>query len=99
MKFGKRLKNQIQETLPEWRDKFLSYKDMKKLVRLISSGPSTSEELPDSGKAEAEFIYLLNSEIDKFNSFFVEQEEDFIIRHRVSHAISFCGFSVFDEIR
>ncbi|GMI98297.1 ARABIDOPSIS THALIANA SPX DOMAIN GENE 3, SPX domain gene 3 [Hibiscus trionum] len=79
MKFGKRLKQQIEETLPAWRDKFLSYKELKKLVRLISS-----VESPEYGKvdAEAEFVYLLNNEIDKFNAFFVEQEEDFIIRHK-----------------
>ncbi|GMI66936.1 ARABIDOPSIS THALIANA SPX DOMAIN GENE 3, SPX domain gene 3 [Hibiscus trionum] len=79
MKFGKRLKQQIEETLPAWRDKFLSYKELKKLVRLISSA-----ECPEYGKADAgvEFMYLLNNEIDKFNAFFMEQEEDFIIRHK-----------------
>ncbi|KAK8479061.1 hypothetical protein V6N13_020992 [Hibiscus sabdariffa] len=79
MKFGKRLKQQIEETLPAWRDKFLSYKELKKLVRLISSAES-----PEFGKADAgaEFMYLLNNEIDKFNAFFMEQEEDFIIRHK-----------------
>ena len=81
MKFGKRLKHQIQETLPAWRDNFLSYKELKKLVRLISSAPPLSTEY---GKAEAEFVYLLNNEIDKFNVFFMEQEEDFIIRHKVN---------------
>ncbi|KAJ8534772.1 hypothetical protein K7X08_016500 [Anisodus acutangulus] len=72
MKFGKRLKQHVEETLPGWGDKFLSYKDLKKLVRLISSAPAE----------EGEFVYLLNSEIDKFNAFFVEQEEDFVIRHK-----------------
>ncbi|XVE74053.1 hypothetical protein DITRI_Ditri11bG0167900 [Diplodiscus trichospermus] len=82
MKFGKRLKQQIQETLPTWRDKFLSYKELKKLVRLISSAPPLSAESLEYGKAEAEFVYFLNNEIDKFNAFFMEQEEDFIIRHK-----------------
>jgi SPX domain protein involved in polyphosphate accumulation len=84
MKFGKRLKQQIDDTLPEWRDKFLSYKELKKLVRLISSAPLyLNRSNNDSyGKAEAEFVELLNNEIHKFNMFFVEQEEDFIIRHR-----------------
>ncbi|XP_050236231.1 SPX domain-containing protein 3 [Mercurialis annua] len=82
MKFGKRLKQHIQETLPDWRDKFLSYKDLKKLVRLISSAPLLSNESTEYGKVEAEFVYLLNSEIDKFNAFFMEQEEDFIIRNK-----------------
>ncbi|XP_071722580.1 SPX domain-containing protein 3-like, partial [Rutidosis leptorrhynchoides] len=80
MKFGKRLKQQIQETLPEWRDKFLSYKELKKLVRLISLAPLLMNQY--GTKAESEFVELLNNEIDKFNAFFVEQEEDFIIRHR-----------------
>ncbi|KDP28799.1 hypothetical protein JCGZ_14570 [Jatropha curcas] len=83
MKFGKRLKQQIQETLPDWRDKYLSYKELKKLVRLISSAPPLSSGSIEYGKAEAEFVYLLNNEIDKFNVFFMEQEEDFIIRHKI----------------
>ncbi|XP_076885855.1 SPX domain-containing protein 3-like isoform X2 [Bidens hawaiensis] len=75
MKFGKRLKQHVEETLPGWRDMYLNYKDLKKLVRLISSSL-------ECGKSEAEFVYLLNNEIDKFNVFFMEQEEDFIIRHK-----------------
>ncbi|KAF5816742.1 putative SPX domain-containing protein [Helianthus annuus] len=70
MKFGKRLKQHVQETLPGWRDMYLNYKGLKKLVRLISSS------------SEDEFVYLLDNELDKFNSFFIEQEEDFIIRHK-----------------
>ncbi|ONK67200.1 uncharacterized protein A4U43_C06F17470 [Asparagus officinalis] len=38
MKFEKSLSNQIEETLPEWRDKFLSYKDLKKKLKLIAAG-------------------------------------------------------------
>ncbi|XP_047334565.1 SPX domain-containing protein 3 [Impatiens glandulifera] len=83
MKFGKTLKQQKQETLPDWRDKFLSYKDLKKLVKLMSSAPHILTGSSDQYvKAEADFIYLLNTEIDKFNSFFMEQEEDFVIRHK-----------------
>ncbi|CAA3000019.1 SPX domain-containing 3-like [Olea europaea subsp. europaea] len=72
MKFGKRLKRQIEQSLPDWRDKFLTYKELKKLVRLISSAP----------KANKDFMYCLNNEIEKFNAFFMEQEEDFIIRNK-----------------
>lgn len=79
MKFGKRLKQQVDDTLPDWRDKFLSYKDLKKLVRLTSNNVDVI-----NNNAGADFVFLLNSEIDKFNSFFVEQEEDLVIRHRVS---------------
>ncbi|ESR63680.1 SPX domain-containing protein 1 [Citrus sinensis] len=35
MKFWKSLSILIEETLPEWRDKFLSYKDLKKQLKLI----------------------------------------------------------------
>ena len=94
MKFGKRLKQQIQESLPGWRDKFLSYKELKKLVRLISAALPLLNGSLEYGKAEAEFVYLLNNEIEKFNAFFVEQEEDFIIRHQVNkndvHLFCFC---------
>ncbi|KAL2251503.1 UNVERIFIED_CONTAM: SPX domain-containing protein 3 [Sesamum indicum] len=83
MKFGKRLKQQIEQSLPEWRDKFLSYKELKKLVKLISTAATLGRSMED-GVAEAEFIYLLNHEIEKFNAFFMENEEDFIIRHKVS---------------
>ncbi|CAN8286371.1 unnamed protein product [Cochlearia groenlandica] len=69
MKFGKRIKEQIQESLPEWRDKFLRYKELKNLI----SSPAPAESI---------FIGLLNAEIEKFNGFFVEQEEDFIIHHK-----------------
>ncbi|GMH00612.1 hypothetical protein Nepgr_002451 [Nepenthes gracilis] len=79
MKFGKRLKQQMQDTLPEWRDNFLSYKELKQLIRFMSSTENGSIEY---GKAEAEFVYLLNNEIEKFNAFFMEKEEDFIIRNK-----------------
>ncbi|KAL3616502.1 SPX domain-containing protein 3 [Castilleja foliolosa] len=82
MKFGKRLKKQIEQSLPDWRDKYLSYKELKKLVKLISSAPRMVNGSSDYGKAEAEFMYLLNNEIDKFNAFFMEQEEDFVIQHK-----------------
>ncbi|CAN4094586.1 unnamed protein product [Withania somnifera] len=96
MKFGKSLSNQIEETLPEWRDKFLSYKDLKKKLKLIE--PKRSPESGDvrvakrrkmvtgdfekepMSEAEVEFVNLLEDEIEKFNSFFVEKEEEYIIR-------------------
>ncbi|CAL5042044.1 unnamed protein product [Urochloa decumbens] len=100
MKFGKSLSGQIVETLPEWRDKFLSYKDLKKRLKLIGAG-SGAERQPkrarreDAGEAdassaaaaamtpeEADFMRLLEAELDKFNSFFVEKEEEYIIRQK-----------------
>ncbi|KAL8129565.1 hypothetical protein V2J09_018720 [Rumex salicifolius] len=100
MKFGKSLSNQIEETLPEWRDKFLSYKGLKKRLKLInprdadgasrpakrlklSSGDGDDvHALAEEGmsKEEVDFIRLLEDELEKFNTFFVEKEEEYIIR-------------------
>lgn len=99
MKFGKSLSNQIEETLPEWRDKFLSYKELKKKLKLIEpkSGdrPMKRQRLDASGdaadagdkdgmsKEEIDFIRLLEDELEKFNFFFVEKEEEYIITLKV----------------
>ncbi|XWS70692.1 hypothetical protein CRYUN_Cryun03dG0068900 [Craigia yunnanensis] len=101
MKFGKSLSNQIEETLPEWRDKFLSYKELKKKLKLIEpkSGErpykrlrldENSGDVVDAGdkfgvgdgmsREETDFINLLEDELEKFNTFFVEKEEEYIIR-------------------
>ncbi|CAM0910107.1 unnamed protein product [Alopecurus aequalis] len=102
MKFGKSLSSQIVETLPEWRDKFLSYKDLKKRLKLIGIGADGEERQPKRARVsesagdgdeaaaaaaamtpeEAEFMRLLEAELDKFNSFFVEKEEEYIIRQK-----------------
>lgn len=94
MKFGKSLSNQIEETLPEWRDKFLSYKELKKRLKLVDpnqggdrpnkrmkfgSGDCTGDKEIMS-KEEIDFIQLLEEELEKFNTFFVEKEEEYIIR-------------------
>jgi SPX domain protein involved in polyphosphate accumulation len=98
MKFGKSLNNQIVETLPDWRDKFLSYKDLKKRLKQIGAGAGASERrskrqrVGDGGGAgsspamtpeEAGFVALLDAELDKFNAFFLEKEEDYVIRLKV----------------
>ncbi|KAL3825102.1 hypothetical protein ACJIZ3_021131 [Penstemon smallii] len=91
MKFGKSLSNQIEETLPEWRDKFLSYKELKKRLKLIESRPLKRRRIDgdcvEGGverepmtNAEADFVNLLEDELEKFNAFFVEKEEEYIIR-------------------
>ena len=36
MKFGKNLQKLIEEVLPEWREKFISYKDIKKRLNDIA---------------------------------------------------------------
>ncbi|KAK8550200.1 hypothetical protein V6N13_118721 [Hibiscus sabdariffa] len=94
MKFGKSLTNQIEDTLPEWRDKFLSYKELKKKVKLIQRNsdekPSKRPRLDENSgdvvdadvmsREETDFLKLLEDELEKFNTFFVEKEEEYIIR-------------------
>ncbi|GFP94739.1 spx domain-containing protein 1 [Phtheirospermum japonicum] len=88
MKFGKSLSNQIEETLPEWRDKFLSYKELKKQLKLIApQRPQKRRRMDDCGgereamtEEELDFVKLLEDELDKFNAFFLEKEEEYIIR-------------------
>lgn len=98
MKFGKSLSNQIEETLPEWRDKFLSYKELKKRLKLIEPKPRAEagqrpqkrQRMEESGgegdamtEEEADFLKLLEDELEKFNTFFVEKEEEYIITLKV----------------
>ncbi|KAK7832500.1 SPX domain-containing protein 1 [Quercus suber] len=95
MKFWKILSNLIEETLPEWRDKFLSYKDLKKQLKLIypthqpnnkrrrlDHPTSTTDEESETqvSKELVDFLRLLEVEIDKFNAFFVDKEEEYVIR-------------------
>ncbi|CAN6271854.1 unnamed protein product [Urochloa humidicola] len=92
MKFGKSLNNQIVETLPDWRDKFLSYKVLKKRLKQIGAGAgerrSKRQRVEDGGSApaitaeEAGFVALLDAELDKFNAFFLEKEEEYVIRQK-----------------
>ncbi|MCE3216776.1 hypothetical protein HAX54_007999 [Datura stramonium] len=86
MKFGRilmMLMTLIEQTLPDWQDKFLSYKDLKKQLKLIY--PNKGQRLDDGidGKEVNDFVNLLEKEIDKFNSFFIEKEEDYIIQLEV----------------
>ncbi|CAN6237487.1 unnamed protein product [Urochloa humidicola] len=94
MKFGKSLNNQIVETLPDWRDKFLSYKDLKKRLKQIGAGAGAGERRskrqrvehggspPAMTAEEAGFVALLDAELDKFNAFFLEKEEEYVIRQK-----------------
>ncbi|KAM7516760.1 hypothetical protein LguiA_006343 [Lonicera macranthoides] len=107
MKFGKEFRIHLEETLPEWRDKYLCYKPLKKLLKNLP--PTTDEQnqhppppleasvdtlvvdpsghvappeggLPPLAGLEEWFVNILSDELEKFNDFYVEKEEDFIIR-------------------
>lgn len=84
MKFGKEFRIHLEETLPEWRDKYLSYKPLKKLLKNIPA-PAADIPPPDGPLPELHewFVGILNEELEKFNDFYVDKEEDFIIRFQV----------------
>lgn len=89
MKFGKEFSTHLEETLPEWRDKYLCYKPLKKLLKHIPSSAADNPPPPPPPAPAAAtelqewFIRILNEELDKFNDFYVDKEEDFIIRFQV----------------
>lgn len=117
MKFGKRLQRLLEDSLPDWRDKFISYKRLKQSLKLIIltdddnplcfsnyclcdgngardnstwscnlvAGTHSCEQLGSLfcrrlAHAEAVFMALLFSELNKMNTFFSEKEEEFVIR-------------------
>ncbi|CAA3009126.1 SPX domain-containing 4 [Olea europaea subsp. europaea] len=85
MKFGKEFKILLEETLPEWRDKYLCYKLLKKLLKNIpvADSPTDGDGLappPPPAELHVWFVGILNEELEKFNDFYVDKEEDFIIR-------------------
>ncbi|KAJ9692659.1 hypothetical protein PVL29_011643 [Vitis rotundifolia] len=98
MLFGKRLRWEVEETNPEWKSEFISYKQLKKLLKQIdlelretdgsNKRPrfSTSDCLGVGGRnvhmmwEDKGFIRLFEGEIEKVNNFFVDKEEDYIIK-------------------
>lgn len=94
MQFRKLLKKLIDETLPEWRDKFLSYKDLKKQLKRVYSRDgrgdkrmklSNSDEIDSvaTDKEVADFVKLCQEQIDKFNDFVLEKQEWYLIKIEV----------------
>lgn len=114
MKFGKEFRIHLEETLPNWRDKFLCYKPLKKLLKHIPvtadsfiaddnfhdyqrqvdaaagdavadmDGDLKPQDLPERSRQLMDFhewfVRILNEELVKFNEFYMDKEEDFIIR-------------------
>eukprot|EP00976_Prorocentrum_cordatum_P041931 849700-Prorocentrum_minimum.AAC.2 len=95
MKFGKNLKDMIEESNPEFADKFLSYKQLKKVLKSIpvaagdvtrlpgEPSPSPEEDSILKNKLIAEqqsgFVTMLNEELQKFNDFYMEKEEEYVM--------------------
>ncbi|XP_052195500.1 SPX domain-containing protein 4 [Diospyros lotus] len=90
MKFGKEFRIHLEETLPEWRDKFLCYKPLKKLLKHHfpasdvdvhdSLLPNPNPPLPPLLQLQDWFVKILTEELEKFNDFYVDKEEEFVIR-------------------
>ncbi|XP_028780519.1 SPX domain-containing protein 4 [Neltuma alba] len=110
MKFGKEFKTHLEETIPEWRDKFLCYKPLKKLIKQVptpgialrhdifqppidvppvpSVQSDADQDHPEPAPRpyldlQAWFIVILNEELEKFNDFYIDKEEDLVIRFQV----------------
>lgn len=103
MKFWKILRKLLDDIFPDWQDKFISYKDLKQQLKLISpsrdlvddDGDERSKKRPrysdnqidEDGKEVTkemkDFVLLLDGEIKKFNGFFMDKEEEYIIRFKV----------------
>mmetsp|Transcript_27818 Transcript_27818/g.33758 ORF Transcript_27818/g.33758 Transcript_27818/m.33758 type:complete len:278 (-) Transcript_27818:1259-2092(-) len=92
MKFGKNLRDAIEGLQPEYRDKFLDYKGLKKILKSLPTRTAGDEEETDFiedteddneklalTEEERGFINALNEELSKFNEFFIEKEEVSVI--------------------
>ena len=98
MIYGKKHRAEIakSKSLPEWEGKFMAYKALKK-VKLInphlygkkrsrSGSGKFSDGVSNGGSLPTEdmgFTLLLDRELDKINTFYIDKEEDYIIRFRV----------------
>ncbi|KAK1383592.1 SPX domain-containing protein [Heracleum sosnowskyi] len=91
MKFGKEFSIHLEETLPEWRDKYLCYKPLKKLLKNFPDSSSVANLPPPAADAAGAspalpqhlqewFVKILSEELEKFNDFYVDKEEEFVIR-------------------
>ena len=65
----------------------------------LTGSKSSSGSVPDDchqsllTAEEADFIHLLNAELEKFNTFFMEKEEEYVIRLQVIYVYSSSSFS------
>lgn len=97
MKFGKDFRNHLEETLPAWRDKYLAYKALKKLIKNLRPPEPAAPPLPPPPVAEGPgdgagqgnvalgnwFASILDMELHKLNEFYMEREEWYVIRLQV----------------
>ncbi|XP_074383375.1 SPX domain-containing protein 4-like [Apium graveolens] len=70
MKFGKEFRIRIEEILPAWRDNYLCYKTLKKILK----------RFPFTDDVEHRFLLRLHQELGKINDFYVDEEEELVIK-------------------
>ncbi|KAI4986254.1 hypothetical protein ZWY2020_018884 [Hordeum vulgare] len=91
MKFGKDFRSHLEGTLPDWKDKYLAYKALKKLIKTLP--PDAVDQppppLPPPGHGDGPlglgdwFARILDVELHKLNDFYMEREEWYVIRLQV----------------
>lgn len=99
MKFGREFRIHLEKTLPEWRDKYLRYKLLKKLLKNIIAPANSLSPAVDAPplrlplpELQVWFVAILTEEVKKFNNFYVGKEEDLIIRFQVFSFFSYWNF-------
>ncbi|KAM0928157.1 hypothetical protein ACQ4PT_002309 [Festuca glaucescens] len=97
MKFGKDFRNHLEGTLPDWKDKYLAYKALKKLIKTLPPDADQPLPPPPAGAVDAAeeglgfgdvalgnwFARILDVELQKLNDFYMEREEWHVIRLQV----------------
>jgi SPX domain protein involved in polyphosphate accumulation len=97
MKFAQALKAN-QEELPELRDLFLSYKQLKKKLKKLPERAEGGDVEQDAALEQheadvASFVETMRTSVEQFNERFMEREEESIIRlqqleEQAEHAVS-----------
>lgn len=92
MKFGKLLRSYIEDSIPDWKENYLRYKQLKRAIKTLPPLAQDVVNEVDTEKREKcretsttlmkdqDFINDLNEELNKFNNFFIDKEEEFVIR-------------------
>lgn len=79
MKFGKQLRNTVEESYADWRTKFMSYKRLKKCLHTCSLG--NVNDVSFRSTCSSRFMQQLRVELEKVNDFFLDKQEDLVIEH------------------
>lgn len=94
MHYRKLIQKLIDAMLPDWKDKFVDYKDLKKQLKRVYSGDSrcnkrmklsTGDEIESVAveKEVVDFVKLCQEQTDKLNDFVLEKQEWYIIKMEV----------------